>query len=81
MTDSYQVYADELRQFVERYESLESEKRDIADAQKGVMAEARGRGYDAKAMRRIIALRKKTRDELAEEQAIVEMYMQALGMG
>lgn len=81
MTDSYQVSADELRQFVERYERLEAEKRDIADDQKEVMAEAKGRGYDAKAMRRIIALRKKTRDQLAEEQAIVEMYMQALGMG
>jgi len=80
MTDSYQVSADELRQFIERYERLEAEKRDIAEQQKEVMAEAKSRGYDTKAMRRIIALRKKTRDQLAEEEAIEAMYREALGL-
>ena len=45
---SYRVTADELRQFVERYERLEIEKKDIADQQKEIMAEAKGRGYDTK---------------------------------
>jgi len=62
-----QVTADELRQFVERYERLEAEKQDIADQQKEVMAEAKGRGYDTKALRKIIADRKKTPDQIAEE--------------
>ena len=81
MNDSaYRVTADELRQFIERYEQLESEKKDIADQQKDVMAEAKGRGYDTKAMRKIIAIRKRKPDELAEEEAILEVYKQALGM-
>ncbi len=80
MTDSYQVSAEELRQFIERYERLDVEKRDIADQQKEVMAEAKGRGYDTKAMRRIIALRKKTRDQLAEEEAVEALYREALGL-
>lgn len=80
MTDSYQVSAEELRQFIERFERLEAEKRDIAEHQKEVMAEAKGRGYDTKAMRRIIALRKKTRDQLAEEEAVEAMYREALGL-
>ncbi|TNE66818.1 MAG: DUF2312 domain-containing protein [Rhodobacteraceae bacterium] len=77
---SYRVTADELRQFVERFERLELEKKDIADQQKEVMAEAKGRGYDTKAMRKLIALRKKTADEIAEEDAILDMYREALGM-
>jgi uncharacterized protein (UPF0335 family) len=80
MTDSYQVSAEELRQFIERFERLEVEKRDIAEHQKEVMAEAKGRGYDTKAMRRIIALRKKTRDQLAEEEAVEALYREALGL-
>jgi uncharacterized protein (UPF0335 family) len=78
MTD--QVTADELRQFIERYERLEAEKQDIADAQKDVMAEAKGRGYCPKTLRRIIADRKRTPDEIAEAEAVLEMYRAALGM-
>lgn len=74
------VTAEELRQFVERAEQLASEKRDIAEQEKEVFAEARGRGYDIKAMRKIIAMRKKTRDALAEEEAIIDMYREALGI-
>ncbi|TCM75064.1 DUF2312 domain-containing protein [Rhodovulum steppense] len=77
---SYHVTADELRQFIERYERLEAEKKDIADQQKEVMAEAKGRGYDTKVMRKIVALRKRDRDEIAEEEAMLELYKQALGM-
>jgi uncharacterized protein (UPF0335 family) len=78
--DSYRVTADEIRQFVERFENLEAEKADIADQQKEVMAEAKARGYDTKALRKIIALRKREPDDIAEEQAILEMYAEALGM-
>ncbi len=79
-TDSYNVTADELRQFVERYEQLEAEKKDIADQQKEVMAEAKGRGYDTKVLRKVVALRKRTPDDIAEEETILELYKTALGM-
>lgn len=69
----------ELRQFIERYERLAAEKQDAADAQKEVMAEAKGRGYDTKVLRQIIARRKRDRDDLAEELAVLEMYEAALG--
>lgn len=77
---SYRVTADELRQFIERMERLEAEKKDIADQQKEVLAEAKGRGYDTKVMRKVIALRKRDADDLAEEEAVLEMYKEALGM-
>lgn len=77
---TYSVAADELRQFIERYEHLEAEKQDIAEQQKEVMAEAKGRGYDTAVMRKIIAMRKRDKDDLAEEEAILEMYKAALGM-
>lgn len=77
---SYRVTADELRQFIERFERLDAEKRDIADQQKEVMAEAKSRGYDTKVMRKVIALRKRDRDDIAEEEAILDMYKEALGM-
>ena len=74
------VAGEELRQFIERYERLEAEKKDIADAQKEVMAEAKGRGYDTKVLRKVIAIRKRDANDLAEEEAVMEMYMAALGM-
>ena len=74
------VAGEELRQFVERYERLEAEKKDIADAQKEVMAEAKGRGYDTKVLRKVIAIRKRDADDLAEEEAVLELYKSALGM-
>ena len=77
---SYRVSADELRQFIERLERLEAEKRDIADQQKEVMAEAKGRGYDTKVMRKVIALRKRDQQDIAEEEAVLDMYKSALGM-
>ena len=81
VTDAqYRISAGELRQFVERFERLEAEKKDIADQQKEVMAEAKGRGYDTKAMRKLIALRKRDANEIAEEEAVLEVYKEALGM-
>jgi uncharacterized protein (UPF0335 family) len=77
---SYSMASDELRSFVERYERLEAEKKDIADQAKEVMAEAKGRGYDTKVLRKIIALRKRDSNDLAEENAVLEMYASALGM-
>lgn len=77
---TYRVTADELRQFIERVERLEAEKQDIAEQQKEVMAEAKSRGYDTKVMRKVIALRKRDKDDIAEEEAILEMYKEALGM-
>jgi uncharacterized protein (UPF0335 family) len=78
--DAYSVTADELRQFIERIEQLDAEKADLAEQQKEVMAEAKGRGYDTKVMRKVIALRKRKPDEIAEEEAIMDMYKAALGM-
>jgi uncharacterized protein (UPF0335 family) len=79
-TDPYAVTADELRQFIERAEQLAAEKRDIAEQEKEVFAEAKGRGYDTRVLRKIIALRKRKPDEVAEEDAVLELYKQALGM-
>jgi len=78
-TDSYGIAAGELRSFIERYERLEIEKKEIAEQQKEVMAEAKGRGYDTKVLRKVIALRKRDKDDIAEEEAVLEMYKSALG--
>lgn len=78
--DAYSVTAEELRQFIERIEHLEAEKKDLAEQLKEVMAEAKGRGYDTKVLRKVIAMRKRKPDELAEEEAVLEVYKTALGM-
>lgn len=77
MTDS--TNGAELRAIIERIERLEAEKQDAAEAQKEVYAEAKGTGYDSKIIRMIVARRKRSRDELAEEEAVLEMYEAALG--
>ncbi|MBB3809384.1 DUF2312 domain-containing protein [Pseudochelatococcus contaminans] len=74
------VAADELRQFIERIERLEEEKAAIAGDIKEVYAELKGRGFDAKAIRKIVQIRKKPVEERVEEDAILELYLQALGM-
>ncbi|WP_246195216.1 DUF2312 domain-containing protein [Paracoccus litorisediminis] len=76
----YGVAAEELRQFIEQFEQLEAERKDAAQRQKEVMAEAKARGYDTKVMKKVIALRKRDPDDIAEEEAILEMYKAALGM-
>jgi len=77
---TYRVAADELRSFIERIERLDAEKKDIAELQKEVMAEAKSRGYDTKVMRKLVTMRKKDPQEISEEEAVLELYREALGM-
>ena len=74
------VTADELRSFIERIERLEQEKKDIMDSVKEVYSEAKGSGYEVKVMRKIISIRKRNRDYIDNENAMTQMYMDALGM-
>ena len=78
--NAYGIAAGELRQFIEQFEQLEAEKKDAAERQKELMAEAKARGYDTAVMRKVIALRKRDKDDIAEEEAILERYKAALGM-
>jgi uncharacterized protein (UPF0335 family) len=71
---------DQLKAFVERIERLEEEKKATADDIRDVYAEAKGNGYDVKALRKVIALRRQDANERQEEQAVLETYMHALGM-
>jgi len=77
---AYNVTADELRQFIERYEHLEVEKKDIAESMSEVLKEAKSRGYDTKVLKKIIALRKRNPEDISEEHAVLELYASALGM-
>ncbi|UHS57444.1 DUF2312 domain-containing protein [Agrobacterium vaccinii] len=77
---SENIAAAELRQFIERIERLEEEKAAIAGDIKDVMGEAKGRGYDTRAIKTIIRLRKKDANERIEEETILQTYMAALGM-
>lgn len=77
---AFRVAADELRGFVERFERLEAERKDLADHQKEVLAEAKGRGYDTKVLRKVIALRARDPQEVSEEEAILQIYKEALGL-
>lgn len=76
----YKVTAGELRQFIERWEKLAAEKAELTEDQKEVMAEAKARGYQPKIMRRLISIRKRDAAEVSEEEAMLELYKQALGM-
>lgn len=77
---TYHVTADELRQFIERWEALEVEKKEVAVQQREVMGEAKARGYDLPTLRKVIGIRKKDTADLAEQQAVLAMYCEALGM-
>lgn len=70
----------QLRQFIEQIERLEEEKKQLASDIRDKFLEAKAVGFDVKAMRQIVRLRKKTSDERAEEESILEVYMHALGM-
>jgi uncharacterized protein (UPF0335 family) len=70
----------EIRNFLERIERLEEEKATIASDIKDVFGEAKGRGYDTKALRTILKMRKQDKDEREEQEAILETYLLALGM-
>ena len=76
----YRVAKDELRQFIERFERLEAEKRDVVDQQNEVLAEAKGRGYEIKVIRKLVTLRRRDQNEVAEEEAVLELYKEALEM-
>ncbi|MCB8839559.1 DUF2312 domain-containing protein [Aurantimonas sp. VKM B-3413] len=80
MSDVDGVAQDQLRSFVERIERLEEEKKTIADDIKDVYAEAKGNGFDTKVLRRVISLRKQDQNERQEQEAILDLYLQALGM-
>ncbi|MCR9088522.1 MAG: DUF2312 domain-containing protein [Rhodobacteraceae bacterium] len=69
-----------LRSFIERLERLEEEKKELAEQLKEVFAEAKGEGFDTSAMRKILRMRKQDPDDRAEEEAVLELYMSALGM-
>ena len=71
---------DQLKAIIERIERLEEEKKAIADDIRDVYAEAKGNGFDTKALRAIVRMRKQDADERAEQETILETYMQALGM-
>jgi uncharacterized protein (UPF0335 family) len=79
-TASYSVAADELRGYVDRLERLEEQKQVINEDQKEVLKEAKDKGYDGKTLRKIIAIRKKDTMDLQTEEALLDMYRNALGM-
>ena len=74
------VAQDQLRAFIERIERMEEEKKAIADDIKEIYSEAKGNGFDTKVLRQIIRIRKQDHAERLEEEAILELYMAALGM-
>ena len=75
-----QFSKDQLRAIVERIERLEEEKKTISDDVRDIYAEAKGNGYDVKALRTIVRLRKQDANERAEQETILETYMHAMGM-
>lgn len=78
--DAHGVARDQLRAFVERIERLEEEKKTVADDIRDVYGEAKAMGFDTKALKKIIALRKKDDQERMEEELILSTYLVALGM-
>jgi len=72
--------AGQLKAFIERIERLEEEKKNIADDIKDVYAEAKGNGFDTKVLRKIVSLRKQDQNERKEQEEILSLYLQALGM-
>ena len=80
MAETGGVAAGQLRSFIERIERLEEERKSISDDIRDVFGEAKGTGFDTKVMRQVIRLRKKEPAERQEEEAILDLYMHALGM-
>ena len=74
------VHGAQLRGIIERIERLEEEKKEVAEQIKEVYAEAKGNGFDPKILREVVRLRKKSADERSEAEAMLDLYMQALGM-
>ncbi len=80
MSEVQGVASDQLRAFVERIERLEEEKKTIADDIKEVYAEAKGNGFDTKVLRKVVSLRKQDINERLEQEAVLDLYLHALGM-
>jgi uncharacterized protein (UPF0335 family) len=74
------IEAGHLMAFIERIERLEEDRKTVSDEIKDVYAEAKGTGYDIKIMRKIVSIRKQDQDKRREEEEILELYLQALGM-
>src|SRR6218665_133463 len=74
------VAQDQIRAFIERIERMEEEKQAIADDIKEIYAEAKGNGFDTKVLRQIVRIRKQDAAERLEQEALLELYMAALGM-
>jgi uncharacterized protein (UPF0335 family) len=77
---SYEITAAELRQYIERIERLEEEKKEKSDDIKCVFSEAKGQGYDTKIVKQIIRLRRMEKDARDEEEALLDTYKAALGL-
>lgn len=77
---TYEITAAELRQYIERIETLEEEKKGIADDIKAVYSEAKGQGYDTKIVKQIIRLRRMEKAARDEEEALLDTYKSALGL-
>ena len=76
----YRITREEIRSFVERIEQLNIEKKEIAEQQKEVFSEAKARGYDTRVLRKVVSLRKRDPQDLSEEEAILEIYREALDL-
>lgn len=80
MPDVGGIAGDRLKSFVERIERLEEEKKALANDIKEVYAEAKGNGFDTKIMRQVIRLRRLDKDDLDEQDTLIDIYKRALGM-
>jgi uncharacterized protein (UPF0335 family) len=80
MSISSSISAQELRQFIEKVERLEDEKAEVQNQIKEIMAESKAQGFDPKVMRQIIRMRKMKKEDLIEQQELLDIYTQALGM-
>ncbi len=79
-SSSESVAQDQIRTIIERIERMEEEKRAIAEDIKEIYAEAKGNGFDTKVLRKVVAIRKQDASERQEQEALLELYMTALGM-
>ena len=80
MADVAGIAGDRLKSFIERIERLEEEKKALQQDIKEVYSEAKGQGFEVRILRKVIALRKRDKDDLDEEEALLDVYMRALGM-
>ena len=78
--NTYRATTSELKSYVERFETLDNKKKEIQELQKDIMSEASSRGYDTRILRKLIVIRKKDPLIVSEEDAVLELYKEALGM-